>query len=106
MKLIIGNKNYSSWSLRGWLACKQSGLHFEEILVPMYGDDWEAQVALHADMRNRQHTSWRFLPWHRLQLVRFEQIIAPGDRSEHRRDRRTHVVANNPYHADGIERLG
>ena len=25
MKLIIGNKNYSSWSLRGWLAAKQSG---------------------------------------------------------------------------------
>ncbi len=41
MKLIIGNKNYSSWSLRGWLACKQSGLHFEEILVPIYGDDWD-----------------------------------------------------------------
>ena len=41
MKLIIGNKNYSSWSLRGWLAAKQSGLPFEEILVPMYGEDWE-----------------------------------------------------------------
>lgn len=43
MKLIIGNKNYSSWSLRGWLACKQSGLPFEEITVPLYGDDWEQQ---------------------------------------------------------------
>ena len=41
MKLIIGNKNYSSWSLRGWLACKQSGLHFEEIQVPLYGEDWD-----------------------------------------------------------------
>ena len=40
MKLIIGNKNYSSWSLRGWLAAKQSGLAFEEIQVPLYGDDW------------------------------------------------------------------
>lgn len=37
---------------------------------------WETQVALHADMNNRQHTSWRFLPWHRLQLVRFEEIVA------------------------------
>jgi glutathione S-transferase len=27
--------------LRGWLACKQSGLHFEEIQVPLYGEDWE-----------------------------------------------------------------
>lgn len=43
MKLIIGNKNYSSWSLRGWLACKQSGLPFEEITVPLHGDDWEEQ---------------------------------------------------------------
>jgi glutathione S-transferase len=42
MKLIIGNKNYSSWSLRGWLAAKQSGLHFEEIQVPLYGEDWDA----------------------------------------------------------------
>jgi len=41
MKLIIGNKNYSSWSLRGWLACKQSGLHFDEITVPMFGDEWD-----------------------------------------------------------------
>ena len=41
MKLIIGNKNYSSWSLRGWLACKQSGLAFEEITVPLYGEEWD-----------------------------------------------------------------
>ena len=40
-KLYIGNKNYSSWSLRGWLACKQSGLDFEEIVVPLYDRDWE-----------------------------------------------------------------
>ncbi len=43
MKLIIGNKNYSSWSLRGWLAAKQSGLAFEEIIVALYGDEWDAQ---------------------------------------------------------------
>jgi glutathione S-transferase len=42
MKLIIGNKNYSSWSLRGWLAAKQSGLSFEEITVPMFGKQWDA----------------------------------------------------------------
>ena len=42
MKLIIGNKNYSSWSLRGWLAAKQSGLSFEELTVNIDGDDWQA----------------------------------------------------------------
>lgn len=41
MKLIIGNKAYSSWSLRGWLACKQSGLPFEEVVVPLYDQDWD-----------------------------------------------------------------
>ncbi len=41
LKLIIGNKAYSSWSLRGWLACKHSGLPFEEIVVPLYDEDWD-----------------------------------------------------------------
>ncbi|MEM6908546.1 MAG: glutathione S-transferase family protein [Pseudomonadota bacterium] len=43
MKLIIGNKNYSSWSMRGWLAAKQSGLPFEEITVPILGEQWDQQ---------------------------------------------------------------
>jgi len=50
MKLIIGNKNYSSWSLRGWLAAKQSGLHFEEITVPLYGDDWNERKKEHDEI--------------------------------------------------------
>jgi glutathione S-transferase len=41
MKLIIGNKAYSSWSMRGWLAAKQSGLGFEEITVPLYDEGWD-----------------------------------------------------------------
>ncbi len=45
MKLIIGNKNYSSWSLRGWLAVKQSGLSFEELTVHLDGDDWQTMKA-------------------------------------------------------------
>jgi glutathione S-transferase len=41
LKLIIGNKAYSSWSLRGWLACKLSGLPFEEVVVPLYDAAWD-----------------------------------------------------------------
>lgn len=41
LKLIIGNRAYSSWSFRGWLACKQSGEPFEELVVPMFDADWE-----------------------------------------------------------------
>jgi glutathione S-transferase len=41
LKLIIGNRAYSSWSMRGWLACKQSGEEFDELVVPMFDEDWE-----------------------------------------------------------------
>lgn len=44
LKLIIGNKAYSSWSLRGWLAVKQSGLPFEEITVPMFDEEWDKRA--------------------------------------------------------------
>jgi glutathione S-transferase len=40
LKLFIGNKTYSSWSLRGWLAARHSGLLFEEVVVPLYNEDW------------------------------------------------------------------
>ena len=33
LKLVIGDRNYSSWSLRPWLAIKQAGLPFEEIFI-------------------------------------------------------------------------
>jgi len=34
--IYIGNKNYSSWSLRAWLMMKASGAPFEEVLIPLY----------------------------------------------------------------------
>jgi glutathione S-transferase len=40
MKLIIGNRTYSSWSLRGWLALKQSALPFETQVIPMDTPEW------------------------------------------------------------------
>ncbi|RVT41948.1 glutathione S-transferase family protein [Sphingobium algorifonticola] len=45
LKLIIGNKAYSSWSLRGWLAAKQSGLPFEEVVVSLYDAAWPERKA-------------------------------------------------------------
>ena len=38
-KLIIGSRNYSSWSLRGWLAMQQSGAEFEEVKIPFHTGD-------------------------------------------------------------------
>jgi glutathione S-transferase len=44
--LIIGNKAYSSWSLRGWLMCKIAGLDFAEEVHDMGVEDWKVRVAL------------------------------------------------------------
>lgn len=40
LTLLIGNKNYSSWSLRAWLALKGAGIAFEERLIPFGSDDF------------------------------------------------------------------
>lgn len=37
--LVVGNKNYSSWSLRAWLAMKVLGLPFREVRIPLYGPE-------------------------------------------------------------------
>jgi glutathione S-transferase len=34
LKLYVGNKNYSSWSMRPWVALKGAGIEFEEVLIP------------------------------------------------------------------------
>ena len=36
LTLVIGNKNYSSWSLRPWILLKHLGLEFQEQLIPLY----------------------------------------------------------------------
>jgi glutathione S-transferase len=35
LTLLVGNKNYSSWSLRAWIMLRHAGLAFDELLVPL-----------------------------------------------------------------------
>ncbi len=42
--LVIGNKNYSSWSLRPWLLLRQAGIDFDEIRINLGAQDLRAQV--------------------------------------------------------------
>jgi len=49
LTLIIGNKNYSSWSLRPWLVLKQAGIPFIEHRIPLYhAPNWREQVLEHS----------------------------------------------------------
>jgi glutathione S-transferase len=44
LTLIIGNKNYSSWSLRPWIAMKAASIAFDEVIVPLYETDSRERV--------------------------------------------------------------
>ena len=44
--LTISSKNYSSWSLRGWLLCRMSGLDFTEEMVNPDDEDIRQELLL------------------------------------------------------------
>jgi glutathione S-transferase len=48
MKLLIGDKNYSSWSMRPWLLLKHFGISFEEVLIPLGEPGTTAAILAHA----------------------------------------------------------
>ncbi len=45
LTLIIGNKNYSSWSLRPWIAMKVAGIAFDEIVISLDDKNFKSQVS-------------------------------------------------------------
>ena len=47
LTLVIGNKNYSSWSLRAWLALKAAGAEFEEVLIPLDRPNTRQEILKH-----------------------------------------------------------
>ncbi len=42
--LVIGNKNYSSWSMRPWLALKHVGIDFDEVRIPLYTEGHKEKI--------------------------------------------------------------
>lgn len=44
MRLVIGNKNYSSWSLRPWIALKHHEIAFDEVRIPLDQPDTKARI--------------------------------------------------------------
>jgi glutathione S-transferase len=45
LTLVIGNKNYSSWSMRPWVLLKQLGIPFAEVKLRFNSEEWEKQIA-------------------------------------------------------------
>src|SRR3954468_17961404 len=46
--VVIGNKNYSSWSLRGWLMARIAGIEFDEIVIPLDLPDTQTAIRKHS----------------------------------------------------------
>lgn len=64
MQLVIGNKNYSSWSMRPWLLLRHHNVPFDEIKVALFSDGYEQVLARYSpSMRvpvliDAGHTVW------------------------------------------------
>jgi glutathione S-transferase len=64
MHLVIGNKNYSSWSLRPWLAMKVLELAFDEVRIPLYRPGSKEQILRYSPagrvpiLRDGETTVW------------------------------------------------
>jgi glutathione S-transferase len=48
LKLVIGNKNYSSWSFRPWIAMKVAGIPFNEEVISLYVEGSREQILKHS----------------------------------------------------------
>ena len=48
LHLVVGNKNYSSWSLHARLALAETGEQFDETVIPLYEDNWSEKIMKHS----------------------------------------------------------
>ncbi|AGW88597.1 glutathione S-transferase family protein [Cupriavidus sp. DF5525] len=88
MKLIIGNKNYSSWSLRPWLLLRQAGIEFEEVQVRLFTGNFAAEIARYSPagkvpvLIDGEVTVWDSLAIAEYLAERFpEKNLWPADRA-------------------------
>lgn len=48
LRLVIGNKRYSSWSMRPWILMKEFDVPFEEIVIPLYREESKGALLAHS----------------------------------------------------------
>lgn len=85
LTLAVGTKNWSSWSLRGWLPVKLSGLSFEEQCVQLRHDDTEVEVKKISPsglvpLLTVEDEPARFQVWDSLAIAEFMAELAPDAR--------------------------
>jgi len=77
--LLIGNRNYSSWSLRGWLACRLSGISFETNLVLLDQPDTAERIsAVSPNARVPCLTHGDVVVWESLAIAEYLHELRPS----------------------------
>lgn len=81
--LVIGDRNFSSWSLRPWLAARQAGIAFEEVLVPLRRPGTAAAIRRHSPsgkvpcLIDGEGTA-AIVVWDSLAICEYLAELAPG----------------------------
>lgn len=75
--LTISSKNYSSWSLRGWLLCRMAGLDFEEVLVELDEDARQELLLLSPSVLVPRLTHKDVVVWDTLAIAGYLNEIFP-----------------------------
>ena len=77
--VVIGNKNYSSWSLRGWLMARIAGIEFDEIVVPLDLPETQAAIRKHSPSGRVPVLLHRGLAvWDSLAIAEYLNDLKPG----------------------------
>lgn len=58
-ELVIGDKNWSTWSLRPWLVLKVADIPFDEVSIRLRQDDTKAQILVHSPSGQVPALKWR-----------------------------------------------
>lgn len=81
MHLVIGNKNYSSWSFRPWFAMKGAGIHFEETVIPLRSPEFRERVSkLAATTRVPVLIDAEVVVWESLAIIEYVAETRPDAR--------------------------
>jgi len=75
--LTLSSKNYSSWSLRGWLLCRMAGLDFTEVLVEMDDEARQELLLLSPSVLVPRLTHKTVTVWDTLAIAEYLHEISP-----------------------------
>ena len=79
LELVIGNRNYSSWSLRAWLYLRESGMTFKTIQIPLFTGSWRETLARYSPAgRVPVLIDGDLAIWDSLAIIEHLQESAPG----------------------------